>query len=132
MLRFWTGWRQDGETGKRGGGSVWSGDYSRYHVLRFLSFITMVLPNIRCQCSPCTITGIWGWISPSISSSSFPFNKKGETVVGVRGLTTKRFEDRSQTQGSHYIPYINKLFSRIPVRSVEQWKLWQETNSCGA
>lgn len=27
----------DGETGK--GGSVWSGHHSRYHVLRFLSFI---------------------------------------------------------------------------------------------
>lgn len=60
--------------------SVWSGTYSRYHVLRFLSFTTTVLPNIRCQCSSRNITV---WNPPS--THTFPFNKNGETVVGVRG-----------------------------------------------
>lgn len=62
------------------GESVWSGDYSRYHVLRFLSFTTMILPNIRCQCPARVITG---WFPPP--TLSFPFNKNGEMVVGVRG-----------------------------------------------
>lgn len=46
----------------------------------------------------CTITGIWGWVAfLNIQFLPIQQNKKGETVVGVRGLTTKRFEDRSQT-----------------------------------
>lgn len=59
--------------------SVWSGDYSRYHVLHFLSFITMILPNILSHHHR-----DWG-VDSSLNTHFFPFNKNGETVVGVRG-----------------------------------------------
>lgn len=61
--------------------SVWSGTYSRYHVLRF--FLLLLRSYLISDVNAPLATSQCG-ILPQ-HTHTFPFNKNGETVVGVRG-----------------------------------------------
>lgn len=95
------------------GGSAWLGHHSRYHVLHFLSFYHMILPNIRCrQCSSCISMGMCGRILHLLHVP-----QKGELAAALGPSLRNDSKTQLKFEVFHYIPYINKLFSQ----AVEAW-----------